>query len=108
MIDRVVFMKAGTTTDEETVSAALVSGRYWRLRTLDDAALTAALDLAKVPSIPETQFGGVTRLIAFTEDAAAAEMLTWLVGEGIPITEFAPAQGMLEQAFVHLSGVDHV
>ncbi len=107
MTDRVLFIKAGMTSASDEVTAALSAGRYWRVRALDDEALSRAFESAGLVSTAESGFGGTTRLIPFASDATAAQTLTWLVAQGVSIAEFAPAQGALEQAFIQLSGVGH-
>jgi ABC-2 type transport system ATP-binding protein len=68
----------------------------WRITSLDPPRLMAAL----------THHGVVTQPLAdavdveVAGDVAASELLALLVGDGIPITAFAPSYGALETAYL--------
>jgi ABC-type multidrug transport system ATPase subunit len=102
MADRAVFVAAGRTVAVETVSAAQVAvvRRAWKVRALDDAALLAALDARGTEhSTPERD--GVS--VRLGSDAEAAELLSGLVRDGVPVVACHPAAGVLEQTYLALT-----
>ena len=101
MADAAVFLERGTTASDESVARARESRRDWRIRTLDDAALTAALAAAGVPDA-DVRADHAGTLVSVNDEAAAAQLLTALVGAGVPVTAFAPAVGNLEHTLLDL------
>jgi ABC-2 type transport system ATP-binding protein len=104
MADRAVFVDRGVTAGEQRIAElAGARGRPWRLRALDVAALTAALDRRGVGyRAPEP--AGV--IVEIGGEAEAAQLLATLVGDGVPVTACAPATGALEAAYLQLTGQD--
>ena len=68
----------------------------WRITSLDPPRLMAALAHHGVATQPLTDAVDVE----VTGDIAASELLAQLVGDGIPITAFAPSYGELETAYL--------
>jgi ABC-2 type transport system ATP-binding protein len=102
LADDVVFVDHGHTVGHHAVSnlPRAVALRPWRLRSLDDTALVAALDRLAVPhGLPGP--GGVDIQVGLDEQAAA--LLASLVREDVPIVSFQPVSGALEQTFLELT-----
>lgn len=100
---KVVFLRDGRTEAPATVEAALRQGQRWRLRSLDPAALEAALEAAAVPWSTQQTLSGVAHLITAASETEASALLAALVAAGVPIVEFGPASSALEQAFMKLA-----
>lgn len=105
VVDDAVFLVAGAVVD---ASAAPSSMRAWRLRLVGADTSREAADLWQVSQSlgirPETlraDRGGV--LVGFESEDAAALALQRLVGSGLPVAEFAPAQSALEHTFLQLN-----
>jgi ABC-type multidrug transport system ATPase subunit len=101
MADAAVFLERGATASEESVARARESRRDWRIRTLDDAALRAALAAAGVPA-GEVRSDHAGTLVSVPDEEAASRLLAELVGAGVPVTAFAPAVGNLEHTLLDL------
>lgn len=101
LVDDAVFVKAGRSVPQP---GATVATRRWRVRTTgpapDAAALAALLGIAPGEVGPDRD----ALTVPFASEADAAEGLRALVAHGLRITEFAPAVGRLEQAFLDLGG----
>jgi len=69
---------------------------HWRITSLDPPRLMAALVHHGVATQPLTDAVDVE----VAGDVAASELLAVLVGDGIPITAFAPSYGALETAYL--------
>jgi len=69
---------------------------HWRITSLDPPRLMAALAHHGVATQPLTDAVDVE----VAGDVAASELLAVLVGDGIPITAFAPSYGALETAYL--------
>lgn len=117
VVDDTVFLVAGTVVDAPAVQA-----RAWRIRILHDprsddagaespaaagsdprAGVAAALGVA-------TDALGIDRgdvLAVFGDDRDAAAGLARLIGSGVAVSAFAPAQSELEQAFLSLGDSPH-
>jgi ABC-type multidrug transport system ATPase subunit len=102
MADRAVFVAGGRTVAVETMSAAnaAVVRRDWKVRSLDDAALLAALD-ARGTAHSDPGRDGVS--VPLGSDAEAAELLAALIRDGVPVVACHPAAGVLEQAYLALT-----
>ena len=101
--DRAVIVARGRSVAEHDLSAESGSSggsghrvSQWRITSLDPPRLMAAL----------AHHGVVTQALTdavdveVAGDIAASELLTQLVGDGIPITAFAPSYGALETAYL--------
>ena len=69
---------------------------HWRITSLDPPRLMAALAHHGVATQPLTDAVDVE----VAGDVAASELLAQLIGDGIPITAFAPSYGALETAYL--------
>jgi ABC-2 type transport system ATP-binding protein len=99
--DRVVFVNAGVTVDEQDVRTLTASATpAWRIRALEPGALSAALAARQVAV--GTTTGAGTELPPMTEDAAA-DLLTGLVADGLRIVAFGPVGSQLESAYLAMT-----
>jgi len=100
--DDAVFLEAGATVDGARLAAARSQSRGWRIRTLDPAALSAALAreaLATQPGVDPAE-----SVVMLPGEAEAAALLGRLVAAKVPVSAFAPSVGDLEQTFLDLGG----
>ncbi|GAB2894934.1 ABC transporter ATP-binding protein [Neomicrococcus lactis] len=101
MADRAVFIADGRTVDVQSIMDAGAQSRRYALTALDDARLRTALEESG------TEFGEVRRqqrlefVVRCASEHDAAALLSRLVSAGIPITQFAPATGALEESYVN-------
>jgi len=82
--------------DPASRSASPATVARWRITSLDPPRLMAALahhGVATQPLADAVEVG-------IAGDVAASELLAQLVGDGIPITAFAPSYGALETAYL--------
>lgn len=100
--DDAVFLEAGATVDGERLAAARSQSRGWRIRTLDPAALSAALDRESLAAEPGVD--PVESVVMLAGESEAAALLGRLVAAGVPVSAFAPSVGDLEQTFLDLGG----
>jgi len=99
LVDDAAFVLAGRSVDEPGVGTRM---RRWRVRATGErptAAGVAAL-LGLAPEDVGSDRDALT--VPFASDADAAHGLGTLVAGGVPVIEFAPAVGRLEQAFLDL------
>jgi len=101
--DRAVIVARGRSVAVQDLSSDSGSGHesshgvsYWRITSLDPPRLMAALAHHGVTTLPLTDAVDVE----VAGDVAASELLALLVGDGIPITAFAPSHGALETAYL--------
>jgi ABC-2 type transport system ATP-binding protein len=104
--DRAVIVARGRSVATQDLSSDSASGSasgdgghrvsQWRITSLDPPRLMAALVHHGVATQPLTDAVNVE----VAGDAAASELLAVLVGDGIPITAFAPSYGALETAYL--------
>ena len=102
LVDDAAFLVAGRSVarpDEHPARA-----RAWRMRVAGPAVSLVGIAGALGRSPEEVTVDRDAFLLAFEGDDAAAEGLRMLVGAGLPVVEFAPAVGRLEQAFLDLDG----
>jgi len=100
--DDAVFLEAGATVDGARLAAARSQSRGWRIRTLDPAALSAALAreaLATQPGLDPAE-----SVVMLPGEPEAAALLGRLVAAKVPVSAFAPSVGDLEQTFLDLGG----
>ena len=103
LADRVVFVDGGATVGEHRMDA-LPEGaalRPWRLRSLDQPALLAALERNGYAHGGPTPVGVDVMLAG---DTAAADLLTGLVRDGVPVVSCQPVGGALEATYLELTG----
>ncbi|MEO6142703.1 MAG: ABC transporter ATP-binding protein [Dermatophilaceae bacterium] len=101
--DRAVIVARGRSVAVQALSSDSGSGEgsanrvsQWRITSLDPPRLMAALAHHGVATQPLTDAVDVE----VAGDIAASELLAQLVGDGIPITAFAPSYGALETAYL--------
>ncbi|MBT9606764.1 ABC transporter ATP-binding protein [Microbacterium sp.] len=109
VVDDAVFVLEGRTVGRDRIAAATTRVRPWRVRLSTDASRGTESDRGAVAAAlgRVTNDLGVDRrdlLVPFTDEAAAVAGLRALVGAGLPVSEFAPAVGDLEHAFLDLRG----
>ena len=92
----VTVLDLGQDTDPDSAADAALTVSHWRITSLDPPRLMAALAHHGVPTAPLADAVDVE----VAGDVAASELLAQLVGDGIPITAFAPSYGALETAYL--------
>lgn len=102
MADGAVFVLAGRTVAPDEVAGA-AGRRFWRVAAVDAAALDLALAARGLQVAPAP---GAARDVALADEAAAADLLSALVGEGLRLHHFAPSAGRIEQTYLGLTGSD--
>ena len=107
LADRAVLMNGGRTVDvlEDVgvggLGSDVVPGsrpRPWRVRALEPAQLLAALEDRGLR--PRAAAGGID--VVVPDEESAARLLAGLVADGVAVVSFAPATGLLEQAYLEL------
>ncbi|MGO1736135.1 MAG: ABC transporter ATP-binding protein [Leucobacter sp.] len=86
---------------------APVTTAVWRIRSLDPAALETQLTANGYAWKHETAVAGIYSLVELPDEAQAASLLTVLATAGVPLVEFAPVAGAIEQAFTRLTQPTH-
>ncbi|MFE6735723.1 ABC transporter ATP-binding protein [Microbacterium sp. NPDC057650] len=101
VIDDAVFMVAGSVVDPGVTR----SQRAYRVRL---ATTDATSSVAVALGLPADQVGDDRgdALVSFADDEGVVEGLRRLVGAGLPVLEFAPAQSALEASFLALRHPD--
>ncbi|MEO8519416.1 MAG: ABC transporter ATP-binding protein [Dermatophilaceae bacterium] len=99
--DRAVIVARGRSVATQDLGSGSAEGTghrvsSWRITSLDPPRLMAALAHHGVATQPLTDAVDVE----VAGDLAASELLAQLVGDGIPITAFAPSYGALETAYL--------
>ena len=102
LADRVVFVDRGATVGEHRLDQLPTgtAARPWRVRSLDMAALLAALDRNGYDHDGPTPAGVDVRL---TSDEAAVALLAGLVRDGVPVVACQPLGGALEATYLQLT-----
>jgi len=99
--DRVVFIDGGRTVGEHSVRSLPQSrARPWRLRSLDDTGLVAALDAM---GMPHSAAGPAGVEVSLGADEEAADLLVALIRAGVRVVTLAPSGGDLEAAYLELT-----
>lgn len=104
--DRVVFLDRGATVASERIAELSVEqhgARTWRLRSLDDDRLAAALTDA---GVAWTRTPGGDADVAVAGEAHAARLLAGLIGAGVPVSASVPVGSALEAAYLELTEAD--
>ncbi|MFE7843952.1 ABC transporter ATP-binding protein [Microbacterium sp. NPDC057407] len=104
VVDDAVFLLAGETVDSRRIEAAARRARPWRVRVAGVEASVAAGTVAGALGLDASLVSTDRRdvLLEFESDEAAASALASLVSAGVPVAEFAAAQGSLEHTFLDL------
>ena len=89
-------LSSGPASDQASGPGSGHRVSHWRITSLDPPRLMAALAHHGVATQPLTDAVDVE----VAGDIAASELLAQLVGDGIPITAFAPSYGALETAYL--------
>jgi ABC-type multidrug transport system ATPase subunit len=104
VVDDAVFLVAGAVVDAAPAQSTV---RAWRIRLagttperMSSDAWQVATNLGLTPEALAVDRGAV--LVGFPGEDAAAQGLRALVGAGLPVAEFAPAQRDLEHTFLRL------
>ena len=99
--DRVVFVEGGRAVGEHAVSALpSAQTRPWRLRSLDDAALSSVLHSM---GLEHSHPGPAGVEVSIGSDEEAADLVTALVRAGVRLVSVAPSGGDLEAAYLELT-----
>lgn len=102
MADSAVYLAGGITASAEQIARAQNSARQWRVRALDPGRLAAAINMVGLGA-ERVSVDNVGTLIAFADEAEAAEVLGRLVAAGAGICDFGPAVGEMEHTFLDLN-----
>lgn len=97
--DRAVFVAAGETVQTQSLLEADAQERAYSIRSLDPAALESALDRHGVPHEAARDDRRAASTVHLASEAAAAQLLALLVGDGVPVVGFAPSAGALEETY---------
>jgi ABC-type multidrug transport system ATPase subunit len=105
--DGAVYMVKGATVADEQVALAGSGTRDWRIRFLPgrDPAASGEFVTALVGAgvdVSTVRRDRSDLVVPFASDDIAAACLAALVGAGLPVVEFAPVTGRLEQTFLGL------
>lgn len=105
MADSVVFMEAGRCTGQYRMNELpeTTGIRRWRFRSLDPAALPAALTRSGISFTPILD-GSVA--IEMPDERAVSELIARLIGEGVAMVAVVPEIAGLEGAFLSMGGND--
>ena len=102
MADTAVYLNHGVTASAESIERAKATGRPWRIKASDSAALRGALlDAGVLPDNITVDRSEV--LVPMASEAEASVLLAILVRANVAVSTFAPAIGDLEHAFLDLS-----
>lgn len=97
VIDDAVFLVAGAVVDPGDVRTS----RTYRVR-LSGAEAVTSVSAALGMGEGQVQADRGDALVAFADEAAAVDGLRRLIGAGLPVLEFSPAQSALETSFLAL------
>ncbi|MFB4313549.1 ABC transporter ATP-binding protein [Actinomadura sp. 21ATH] len=105
MADRVVLVDHGRTVGEhrleDLAGFAATAPARWRIRALDPDALAAALAARPEAGLVVPLPGGAE--VGPLTEAAAADLLTGLVADGLRVAGFGPAGGALESVYMAMT-----
>jgi ABC-2 type transport system ATP-binding protein len=104
VVDDAVFLLEGRTVDPARVEAASRRAQPWRVRLAGMATLDAVAPVSAALRLDAAHVGTDRRdlLVSFASDDDAAAALRELIAAGLPVVEFAAAQGSLERTFLDL------
>jgi ABC-2 type transport system ATP-binding protein len=99
--DPVVLVAAGRSAGEHQLRDLVQDTAVgWRVRSIDNDALLRALSRRELPAGAPTPAG--VDLPPMSE-SQAANLLSWLVAEGVPVVSYGPVGSGLESAYLALS-----
>lgn len=105
MADHVVVMDRGRAVESASLRSLASRPRPWRIESLDDHALAAALAAVRVQHEPlrpraETSSGHAETTVMLPDEATAARLLADLAAHGAQVVAFSPAAGRLETIYL--------
>ncbi|WP_159501604.1 ABC transporter ATP-binding protein [Microbacterium sp. 18062] len=104
LVDDAVFVVAGRSVSDPGAAGSSQRARPWRVRTAGEPASVVTIAGALGLRPDDIARDREAFVVAFTGEDAAALGLRALIEAGLPVVEFAPAVGRLEQAFLDLGG----
>ncbi|RUQ87800.1 ABC transporter ATP-binding protein [Labedella gwakjiensis] len=107
LADDAVYVEAGATVSAERLARAATAARPWRIRALDRALLSNALNEFGIDPTTTSVIGDAV-LVPLSSDEDAASLLSDLVRRDVRITTFAPAVGDFERTFQSLGDATDV
>jgi ABC-2 type transport system ATP-binding protein len=102
LADTAVYIDGGVTASAETIAAAKITARPWRIKAADAVALRAALVATGIAD-DQITVDRTEMLVPLRGELAAEELLASLVTAGVAISTFAPAVGDLEHTFLDIT-----
>lgn len=99
--DGAVFVNRGRTVLLQSVDQAASQGRKYSIAALDTAALSVALTSLGVAFLPGTGRHDSV-VVTIGSEILAANLLRDLIGAGVPVTDFGPATGALEETYLRM------
>ena len=99
--DGAVFVNRGRTVLLQSVDQAASQGRKYSIAALDAAALAVALTSLGVAFLPGTGRRDSV-VVTIGSEILAANLLRDLIGAGVPVTDFGPATGALEETYLRM------
>jgi ABC-2 type transport system ATP-binding protein len=96
--DRVVFVDQGITVSEHQMRELSSTRRAWRLRTLGGDG--AAADALVKRGLTNHAVSTIGIDVELNSEQEAADLLSGLVSDGVPVLSFAPVGSHLESAYL--------
>ncbi len=100
MVDDAIFISGGRTVAQETVDEARQGRKTWQVRALDREPLVKWVDSIQVPFAQNTD-GSI--LVNIAGEHNAARFLSDAITASVPIVEFRPQGGALENTYLALN-----
>lgn len=100
--DRAIYLRDGRTVDAAGLAAAHGGGERYRIRALDHTALVGALARCGAVREERATAAGPAVIVDVATEPEAVALLQRLVGEGVPVVDFAPLSGRIARTFMHL------
>lgn len=99
--DGAVFVNQGRTVMAQSVDQATAQGRKYSIAALDGPALSAALASLGVVFVPGTGRRDAV-VVTVGSEILAANLLRELITAGVPVSDFGPATGALEETYLSM------